>query len=222
MLVVELEDLMNHLPESVVVKRVEDKIFDLGNYVVCNDHVAISWPGIDPETKEMVADVLGIDTFDPEVYGNENMRTSLVLSNAGGLVGPTDYSQVLPYYKLLRLIDMPVVTGTVNGGSGLLGAHLTVNDSKAFCGSMTTEAEISVIKKALKVDDVFKFGSGTTPPPPDDPEIVIGSGLSLEHSKDPEFVFRVSDFTALEWSLVERSILALHPKHHLIINKVGF
>ncbi|RVX21536.1 Eukaryotic translation initiation factor 6-2 [Vitis vinifera] len=141
----ELQHLRNSLPDQVVVQRIEEKLSALGNCIACNDHVALAHTDLDRETEEMVADVLGVEVFRQTIAGNILVGSYCTFSNRGGLVRIDLLSEnALQRYG-------PLVAGTVNRGSEVIAAGMTVNDWTAFCGSDTTATELSVIESVFKL-----------------------------------------------------------------------
>ncbi|XP_013602364.1 PREDICTED: eukaryotic translation initiation factor 6-2 isoform X1 [Brassica oleracea var. oleracea] len=145
----ELQHLRNSLPDSVVVQRIEERLSALGNCIACNDHVALAHTDLDKETEEIIADVLGVEVFRQTIAGNILVGSNCALSNRGGIVHP--HTSVEDLDELSTLLQVPLVAGTVNRGSEVIGAGMTVNDWTAFCGSDTTATELSVI------DSIFKL-----------------------------------------------------------------
>nr|WCZ58464.1 translation initiation factor 6 [Andalucia godoyi] len=145
----ELMHIRNSLPDSVKVQRVEERLSALGNCIATNDHVAICHPEIDRETEEILADTLGVEVFRTTIAGNVLVGSYCTFTNQGGLVHPR--TPIEQQDELSSLLQVPLVAGTVNRGSDVIGAGLVVNDWAAFCGLDTTSTEISVIESIFKL-----------------------------------------------------------------------
>lgn len=147
----ELQHIRNCLPDEVVVQRIDERLSALGNCIATNDYVALIHPDVDKETEEIVADVLGVEVFRQTVAGNVLVGSYSSFSNQGGLVHPKTSIEDLD--ELSSLLQVPLVAGTVNRGSDVIGAGLVVNDWTAFCGMDTTATELSVIESVFKLRD---------------------------------------------------------------------
>ncbi|KAF9104565.1 Eukaryotic translation initiation factor 6 [Mortierella sp. GBA35] len=147
----ELLHLRNSLPPTVAIQRVEEKLSALGNVIACNDYVALVHPDLDRETEEIVADVLKVEVFRQTIADNVLVGSYCALSNQGGLVHPQ--TSIQDQDELSSLLQVPLVAGTVNRGSDVIGAGLLVNDWCAFAGLDTTSTELSVVEGIFKLQD---------------------------------------------------------------------
>lgn len=178
----ELLHLRNSLPEGVLIQRVEERLSALGNCIACNDHVAMIHTELDRETEEIVADVLGVEAFRQTVAGNALVGSYCALSNQGCLVHPQ--TSIEDQDEMSSLLQVPVVAGTLNRGSEVIGAGMVVNDWCAFTGLDTTATELQVgahparqpsqaTARARALREHARArpprGSRTSPPPPPPP-----------------------------------------------------
>lgn len=145
----EMMQIRNSLPDDVVVQRIDERLSALGNCIACNDYVALVHPDLDKETEEIVADVLGVEVFRQTVAGNVLVGSYAKFTNQGGLVAPGTTLEDLD--ELSSLLQIPLVAGTVNRGSDVIGAGIVANDWSAFCGLDTTSTELSVIESVFKL-----------------------------------------------------------------------
>lgn len=80
--------MRNSLPDSVRVRKLDDRISALGNCIAVNDYSALIHPEFDRESEEIIADVLGVEVFRTTIAQNALVGTYCVLNNAGGIVHP--------------------------------------------------------------------------------------------------------------------------------------
>jgi len=147
----ELQHLRNSLPDTVHIQRVEERLSALGNVIACNDYVALVHPDLDRETEEILADALKVEVFRQTVASNVLVGSYCALSNQGGLVHPK--TSTAEADELSSLLQVPLVAGTVNRGSEVIGAGVVVNDWCAFAGQDTTSTEISVMESVFKLNE---------------------------------------------------------------------
>mmetsp|Transcript_564 Transcript_564/g.1014 ORF Transcript_564/g.1014 Transcript_564/m.1014 type:complete len:247 (-) Transcript_564:1883-2623(-) len=145
----EMLHIRNALPDDIVVQRVEERLSALGNCISANDYVSLVHTDLDRETEEIVADVLGVEVFRHSIAGEALVGSFCTFTNQGGIVHPM--TSIEHQDELSSLLQVPLVAGTVNRGSEVVGAGMVANDWIAFCGLDSTSTEISVIESIFKL-----------------------------------------------------------------------
>ena len=82
--------------------------------------------------KSSVADVLGVEVFRQTIADHVLTGSYMILTNQGGLVHPK--TSTLDQDELSSLLQVPLVAGSVNRGSPVVGAGMVVNDWLAVTG----------------------------------------------------------------------------------------
>ncbi len=79
-----------------------------------------------------MADVLGVEVFRQTIADNVLTGSYMSLSNQGGIVHPK--TSIQDQDELSSLLQVPLVAGSVNRGSSVVGAGMVVNDWLAVTG----------------------------------------------------------------------------------------
>ncbi|CAJ0944355.1 unnamed protein product, partial [Mesorhabditis belari] len=147
----ELQHIRNALPDEVQIRRVDERLSALGNVIACNDHVALVHAEISEETEKALQEVLKVEVFRVTLGQNSLVGSYCSLSSQGCLVAARTPPET--QRELAALLQIPVVAGTVNRGSELIGAGMCVNDWIALTGLDTTSTELSVVESIFKLGD---------------------------------------------------------------------
>lgn len=115
-------------------------------------------PDLERETEEIIADTLGVEVFRQTVADNVLTGSYMALSNQGGIVHPK--TSVRDQDELSSLLQVPLVAGSVNRGSAVVGAGMVVNDWLAVTGLDTTATELSVIESVFRLGEMGPGGAG--------------------------------------------------------------
>lgn len=108
-----------------------------------------------PDARSRIADVLGVEVFRQTIADNVLTGSYMSLSNRGGIVHPK--TSIQDQDELSSLLQVPLVAGSINRGSAVVGAGMVVNDWLAVTGLDTTATELSV------VESIFRLGEGMEP-----------------------------------------------------------
>lgn len=107
-----------------------------------------------------IADTLGVQVFRQTIADNVLTGSYLALSNQGGIVHPK--TSIQDQDELSSLLQVPLVAGSVNRGSSVVGAGMVVNDWMAVTGLDTTATELSVVESVFKLGDAQGPGAINT------------------------------------------------------------
>lgn len=109
------------------------------------------------DKENSLADVLGVEVFRQTVADNVLTGSYMALSNQGGIVHPK--TSVRDQDELSSLLQVPLVAGSVNRGSSVVGAGMVVNDWLAITGLDTTATELSVIESVFRLGEMAPGGA---------------------------------------------------------------
>ena len=90
--------------------------------------------------------MLDVEVFRQAVAGNARRRSIVRWREQPGRARPPEDVWVEDQDELSSLLQLPVVAGTVNRGSDVIGGGMVVNDWCAFTGLDTTATELQVIE----------------------------------------------------------------------------
>ncbi|MDR3102015.1 MAG: translation initiation factor IF-6 [Methanocalculaceae archaeon] len=123
-----------------------------GNVILTNDTFAVVHPDMSFEMRSMVGEFLKVETIPMSFGGVGTVGMAGACTNAGVLLpAGSAPSELERLENSLPTANIPIGTGSVNMGSGLIGTGLLVNSKGYLAGNATTGFELG------RIEDVFGF-----------------------------------------------------------------
>jgi translation initiation factor 6 len=120
-----------------------------GNVILANDSFAAVHPEMPAGVSEELSEFLGVPVLPLTLGGIKTVGMAGVATNRGVIVHPRAHPQEIA--QIEELTDLPVGTGSINMGSGLLGTGLIANRNGYLAGIATSGFELG------RIEDVFGF-----------------------------------------------------------------
>ncbi|OPY37571.1 MAG: Translation initiation factor 6 [Methanoregula sp. PtaU1.Bin051] len=120
-----------------------------GNVILTNDRVAFVHPEME---KEMVAEIgsfLGVKVMATALGGVKTVGMAGAATEKGVIVHPRTTDSEIE--RIAEFCGVPVGTGTINMGTGLIGTGLLVSTRGYLAGAQTSGFELG------RIEDVFGF-----------------------------------------------------------------
>ena len=143
------DEEVDRLTEYREVLLLNESMNAAGNVIMANDSFVAVHPDMPADMGRAIAEFLGCDLVFLTLGGIRTVGMAGVATNKGVIVHPRATAQELS--KLETVAKVPVGTGTINMGSGLVGTGLLVNDKGYIAGNATSGFELG------RVEDVFGF-----------------------------------------------------------------
>ncbi|MDD1705998.1 MAG: translation initiation factor IF-6 [Methanoregulaceae archaeon] len=120
-----------------------------GNIILANDSLALVHPDMPETMAKEISEILRTPVHRITLAGIKTVGMAAVASNRGIMVHPRTSRHEMA--RLESLTDLPIGTGSVNMGSGLVGTGLVANSRGYVAGMETTGFELG------RIEDIFGF-----------------------------------------------------------------
>jgi translation initiation factor 6 len=142
--------------EEVAILSKHRKVFLLhesmnaaGNVIMANDTFAAVHPDMPVDMMHAIGEFLEVEVFTLVLGGVSTVGMAGVATNKGVIVHPRATDQQIA--RIEAVAKIPVGTGSINMGSGLVGTGLLVNEKGYLAGNATSGFELG------RVEDIFGF-----------------------------------------------------------------
>lgn len=120
-----------------------------GNVILVNNHVAIVHPDMEREMAREIGGFLNVEVMTAALGGVRTVGMAGAVTDKGVIVHPRTTDQEIA--KIEEFCGIPVGTGTINMGSGLIGTGLLVSTRGYIAGAQTSGFELG------RIEDIFGF-----------------------------------------------------------------
>ncbi len=143
------ENELSVLKEHREIYLLERNMNAAGNIILANDSIACIHPDVPTSVAKGIGDLLGTPVTRLSLAGIKTIGMAAVATNSGIMVHPRTSRQEMSVLE--GITDLPIGTGSVNMGSGLVGTGLLVNRSGYAAGTGTSGYELG------RIEDIFGF-----------------------------------------------------------------
>ncbi|MGA2122531.1 MAG: translation initiation factor IF-6 [Methanoregula sp.] len=120
-----------------------------GNVIMANDSFAAVHPDMPVDVMHAIGEFLGVEVISLVLGGVKTVGMAGVATNKGVILHPRATDQQIA--RVEAVAKVPVGTGSINMGSGLVGTGLLVNEKGYLAGNATSGFELG------RIEDVFGF-----------------------------------------------------------------
>jgi translation initiation factor 6 len=120
-----------------------------GNVIMANDTFAAVHPDMPVDMMHAIGEFLGVEVITLVLGGVKTVGMAGVATNKGVILHPRATEQQIA--RVEGVAKIPVGTGSINMGSGLVGTGLLVNEKGYLAGNATSGFELG------RIEDVFGF-----------------------------------------------------------------
>jgi translation initiation factor 6 len=120
-----------------------------GNVIMANDTFAAVHPDMPVDMIHAIGEFLGVEVITLVLGGMKTVGMAGVATNKGVILHPRATEQQIA--RVEAVAKIPVGTGSINMGSGLVGTGLLVNEKGYIAGNATSGFELG------RIEDIFGF-----------------------------------------------------------------
>jgi translation initiation factor 6 len=143
------DDEIGRLSRYRDVYLLEETMNAAGNVILVNDVFCAVHPDMPKDMADEVGEFLRVPVINLSLGGVKTVGMAAVATNKGVIAHPR--STRAEIQRLEEITDLPVGTGSINMGSGLVGAGLLANRHGYVAGLATSGFELG------RIEDVFGF-----------------------------------------------------------------
>ncbi len=143
------EDEIEALEAYRNVLLLKESMNAAGNVIMVNDTFAAVHEDMPADLAQEIGDFLEVKVIHLTLGGVKTVGMAGVATNKGIIVHPRATAHQIA--RLEEVAGIPVGTGTVNMGSGLVGTGLLVNETGYIAGNATSGFELG------RIEDIFGF-----------------------------------------------------------------
>ena len=143
------EDEIAQFSDYREVMRLTETMNAAGNVILANDTFAAVHPEMPSDLVKEIGEFLKVEVITLTLGSIKTVGMAGVATNKGVIVHPRATAQEIG--RLEAVAKVPVGTGTINMGSGLIGTGILVNERGYIAGNATSGFELG------RIEDVFGF-----------------------------------------------------------------